>query len=92
MHGATTPQVRAIHQLTEVVAQATEPAAIHEAALDALIGALGADRATILLFDAEAAPPVPVDISPATPTATPILAGPRASSPGAAAPPATVRR
>jgi PAS domain S-box-containing protein len=51
-------RVRTLHRLTEVVAQATEPGPIHEASLDALIEALGADRAAILLFDDEPQPPV----------------------------------
>lgn len=45
--------LQAISRLADVAARATDPQPIHEEALDLLIAAVGADRAAVLLFDAE---------------------------------------
>jgi PAS domain S-box-containing protein len=46
-------QLQALHELTEAVARAERDEEIYEAALDGLLGSLGADRASILVFDPE---------------------------------------
>jgi PAS domain S-box-containing protein len=42
---------RPLYRLTDLIADGAEPAEIHEAAVDAVMAAAGADRASILAFD-----------------------------------------
>lgn len=51
--GQELTHLQAIHRLADVAARATDAEPIHREALDLLIAAVGADRAAVLLFDAE---------------------------------------
>ena len=45
--------LQAVSRLADVAARATDPGPIHQAALDLLLDAVGADRAAVLLYDGE---------------------------------------
>jgi PAS domain S-box-containing protein len=50
---ATVRGLEALYRLADRVGRATDRAQVHEAALDAITAAMGVERASILLFDAE---------------------------------------